>query len=91
MRAYLAELNRIKQEVENRNNAQPHADLRARFLLWFNNLPQVSRNRPFAMQEIEQALHTQGRYISPVLLDQGWQRKRRWNSKGQYHRYWMPP
>lgn len=70
--------------------AATHADLRARFLQWFNSLPEVSRNRPFAMIEIEAALHTQGCYISPVLISLGWQRKRKWNSKTQYHRYWVP-
>ena len=37
------------------------------------------------------ALKTQGRYISPVLLELRWQRKRVWSTTGQYHRYWLPP
>ena len=38
------------------------------------------------------ALKTQGKYISPVLLELGWTRKRRWASGGgQYNRFWMPP
>jgi hypothetical protein len=43
------------------------------------------------MSEIEKALKTQGKYISPVLLELGWQRKRILNTTGQYHRYWEPP
>lgn len=91
MSAYLAELNRIKMDLEQPGHAQPHADLRARFLAWHSSLPEVSRCRPFAMVEFEQALHTQGKHLSPILLGLGWQRKRKWNSKNQYHRYWVPP
>jgi hypothetical protein len=65
-------------------------DLRTRFLAWHNSLPEVSKHRPFAMLEIEKALNTQGRFLSPILLSEGWKRKRKWNSKGQYHRYWVP-
>jgi hypothetical protein len=44
------------------------------------------------MSEFEVALNTQGKYISPVLLELGWKRKRRWASGGgQYNRYWKPP
>lgn len=71
-------------------DTSPSSDLRTRFLAWHNGLPEVSRNRPFAMLEIEQALKTQGKYLSPILLSEGWQRKRKWNSRGQYHRYWVP-
>lgn len=70
--------------------AQPHSSLRARFLAWHNSLPDVSKSRAFAMIEIEQALKTQGKYLSPIMLSEGWQRKRKWNSKGQYHRFWVP-
>jgi hypothetical protein len=62
-----------------------------RFLDWYNSLPEVTRHRPFAMQEFELALNTQGKYISKILLDLGWQRKRRWSTTGSYHRYWVPP
>jgi hypothetical protein len=78
------------QEKDGQNKVVPSADLRARFLAWHNSLPEVSRCRPFSMLEIEQALKSQGRYLSPILLREGWQRKRKWNSKGQYHRYWLP-
>jgi hypothetical protein len=43
------------------------------------------------MSEFEVALKTQGKWISPVLLDLGWQRKRIWSTAGHYHRYWVPP
>ena len=89
--SYLAELNRIKREVEEPGNAQPHSNLHARFLAWYNSLPEISRQRPFSMVEFEQALNTQGKYISPILLSERWQRRRRWSSKSQYHRYWIPP
>jgi len=65
--------------------------LKQQFLEWYGALPEVARIRPFSMVEFEQALGTQGKYISPVLLVLGWQRKRRWSSRGHYHRYWVPP
>jgi hypothetical protein len=70
----------------------PRSALRERFLAWYGDLPTVSRDRPFSMLEFEAALNTQGKYISPVLLELGWTRKRRWASGGgQYNRYWVPP
>lgn len=65
--------------------------LKQRFLEWYGALPEIARSRPFAMVEFEQALGTQGKYISPVLLALGWQRKRQWSSLGQYYRYLVPP
>ena len=53
--------------------------------------PLFSHERRFSMSEFEAALKTQGRYISPVLLELGWRRKRVWSTTGQYHRYWEPP
>jgi len=43
------------------------------------------------MIEFEQALGTQGRYLSPVLLALGWRWKRKWGTTGQYFRYPVPP
>jgi hypothetical protein len=43
------------------------------------------------MSELEQALATQGKYLGPVLLRLGWQRKRKWTGYGEYNRYWIPP
>jgi len=65
--------------------------LKQQFMEWYGALPEVARDRPFSMVEFEQALGTQGRYISQVLLALGWHRKRRWGSQGSYHRYWVPP
>lgn len=65
--------------------------LRDRLLNWFSSLPAPTRNRPFAMQEFEAALGTSGRYISPVLIKLGWQRKRIWSTREHYHRFWVPP
>ena len=86
MSAYIELLNRLVAE-----QVPIQSSLKLRFVDWYDNLPEVARHRPFAMQEFELALGTQGKYISPVLLGLGWRRKRRWSSQGQYHRYWVPP
>jgi hypothetical protein len=64
-----------------RLSAQPSqpSTLRDRFVSWYGSLPAVSRERRFAMSELEVALKTQGKYISPVLLEFGWRRKRVWS------------
>lgn len=67
------------------------SQLQQRFMEWYIELPEVVRNRPYSMTELERALGTQGKYISPVLLALGWQRRRRWSAQGHYHRYWVPP
>lgn len=87
MKAYLAQLNK---EIGAPATHTP-STLHQRFLDWYKSLPELTRNRPFVMSEFEKALNTQGKYISPVLLSLGWQRRRKWNSKGQYHRYWVLP
>lgn len=66
-------------------------DLRQRFLDWFDSVPEISRARPYSMVELERALRTQGRFLSPVLLSLGWARRRKWSSRGQSPRYWVPP
>jgi hypothetical protein len=82
----------LRKEAEARR-AQPSqpSSLRDRFVSWYGSLPAVSRDRRFAMSELEVALKTQGKYISPALLDLGWRRKRVWSTTRQYHRYWEPP
>ena len=88
--AYINQLNR-ELEAE-RATAQPvKPDLRQRFIDWYEGLPEISRNRHFAMVELERALGTQGKYLSPILISLGWQRKRRWTGQGHYNRYWVPP
>jgi hypothetical protein len=89
MSAYVKELNRELERALQQRQPAP-SPLRIRVVEWFNGLPEVSRNRPFSMSEIERALGSQGKYISPVLLELGWRRRRKWSSTGQYHRYWLP-
>lgn len=74
------------------NSTQLHKQqtLEGRFLAWFNDLPPESQHRPFSMREIEAALNSQGRHISAVLVQLGWQRKRVWSAQ-RYCRYWIPP
>ena len=67
------------------------SDLEKRFFAWLNSQPEISRLRPYAMTELEKALSTQGRYLSVILLRNGWARRRKWTSKTQYQRYWVPP
>ncbi|WP_124486886.1 MULTISPECIES: hypothetical protein [unclassified Burkholderia] len=86
MSAYVKHLNRLAEA-----SVPATQSLRQRFVDWYRTLPEISRCRAFSMIEFETALGTQGKYISPVLLELGWQRKRRWSSRGQYHRYWVPP
>lgn len=88
--AYVASLRR-HSNADARLNGQDVCSLRQRFIDWYAALPEVSRNRAFAMVELERALGTQGRYLSAVLLELGWRRGRKWSSQGQYSRYWIPP
>lgn len=86
--AYISTLKRmLDAEAERPLAGLP--SLQDRFLAWYAALPEVSRDRPFAMVEFEHALQTQGKYLSPVLLQLGWSRKRKWTGRGQYHRYWV--
>ena len=88
--AYISSLYRsLASEAEPEQLSKP--DLKQRFLDWLDSVPEVSRFRPYSMVELEKALGTQGKYLSPVLLRLGWQRHRKWSSRGQYHRYWVPP
>jgi hypothetical protein len=86
MSAYIKRLTSLVADCE-----PVKSSLQQQFAEWFDALPEITRNRPFSMVEFEAALNTQGKYISPVLLELGWQRKRRWSSQGQYHRFWVPP
>jgi hypothetical protein len=88
--AYITRLNReLAQTATDPELSMP--DLRQRFLSWFDSVPEISRNRPFSMIELERALGTQGKYLSPILLSLGWTRKRKWTGSGQYPRFWVPP
>jgi hypothetical protein len=88
--AYISALNG-ELEARRVGELDPPPGLHQRFIEWYANLPEISRQRPFAMSELEQALGTQGKYLSPILLGLGWRRKRRWSTQGQYFRYWEPP
>lgn len=88
--AYIRSLERSLEEAE-RTERLGKDDLRSRFLAWLASQPEISRIRPYSMSELERALGTQGRYLSPVLLGLGWERRRKWTGKTQYLRYWLPP
>lgn len=90
MSAYIKSLQRSLEAGESPTLLSKR-DLKSRFLAWQNSVPEISRMRPYSMTELEQALGTQGRYLSPVLIRLGWERRRKWTSRGQYHRYWLPP
>lgn len=89
MTAYISSLNRALEIAAQNSTVAP--GLRQRLVEWYCNLPEISRCRPYSMIELERALSTQGKYLSPILLSLGWQRRRKWSSKGQYCRYWVPP
>ena len=90
--AYIRSLQRsLEAEAETGPQQSSQPDLKQRFLEWYANVPEISRVRPYSMVELEQALGTQGRFLSPILLSLGWKRHRKWSSQGQYFRYWTPP
>lgn len=90
MSAYIKSLQR-GLEAEELSTPLFKMDLEARLIAWLDSVPEISRMRPYSMTELEQALGTQGRYLSPVLIRHGWARRRKWDSKTQYLRYWVPP
>lgn len=87
--AYINQLKRESEERSVQRIAPP--TLAQKFVEWFEGVPEISRLRPYAMTEMERALETQGRYLSPILFSLGWERRRKWSSKTQYLRYWVPP
>lgn len=88
--AYVRSLDRsLEDEAVPQKHTRP--DLKQRFVLWFASVPDISRVRPYSMIELERALGTQGRFLSPVLHALGWTRRRNWSSTGPNCRYWMPP
>jgi hypothetical protein len=88
--AYIARLNREMLVEVSQQQAETHS-LCQRFIDWYASLPEITRDRPFAMLEFEKALGTQGRHLSPILLHLGWRRRRKWTGAGHYPRFWMPP
>lgn len=90
MSAYIKSLRRsVEAGEETRQPVKP--DLKQRVVEWFASVPEISRERPYSMVELEQALGTQGRFLSPVLYALGWQRRRKWSTNGANPRYWVPP
>jgi hypothetical protein len=88
--AYIRSLQRcLETEAVPQQLSKP--DLKQRFIQWFENVPEISRARPYSMVELERALSTQGRFLSPILEGLGWERRRKWSSKGPNPRYWVPP
>jgi hypothetical protein len=88
--AYIRSLQRIL-EADASAELSKKSDLEAKFLSWLVSQPEISRDRPYAMTELETALGTQGRYLSAILIRHGWTRRRKWTGKTQYLRYWVPP
>ena len=58
---------------------------------WFISQPEVSRHRPYSMEEIERGTGIAGRFLGEMLIILGWSRHRRWSSRTSYLRYWLPP
>lgn len=88
--AYIKQLNRSLQ-AQSASLEIVKPDLKQRLIEWFDCQPDVSRVRAYSMAELEQAFRTQGRFLSPILLRLGWQRRRKWSSTGPSSRYWVPP
>lgn len=88
--AYIRSLQRLL-EAEAVPEQLSKSDLKQRFVEWFDSQPEISRVRAYSIVELERALGTQGRFLSPVLLRLGWERRRQWSSKGPNPRYWVPP
>lgn len=90
--AYIRSLQRSLEADAHAGSQQlSNPDLSQRFIAWFTSLPEISRVRPYSMAELEHALGTQGRFLSPILASLGWERRRKWSSKGASPRYWIPP
>ncbi len=87
--AYIKALRRSLTEEQGQQLS--NSDLKQRFLVWLDSQPEISRNRPYSMFELERAIGAPGRLLSSVLLSLGWERRRKWSSKGQSLRYWVPP
>lgn len=89
--AYIRSLQRSLEAEAAPQQPLSTPDLGHRFALWFDSQPEISRFRPYSMVELERALETQGRFLSPILLSLGWERRRKWSRDGQSPRYWVPP
>ncbi|WP_294536925.1 hypothetical protein [uncultured Rhodoblastus sp.] len=90
MSLYIKELMRDAERASAAAEAQ-RWPLLQRLEAWHKSLPPASRNRPFAMVELEQATGVAGRLLSATLIEAGWTRKRRWQGTAHYYRFWLPP
>jgi len=63
----------------------------SRLLEWFIKQPEVSRQRPYSMEEIERGTGIAGRFLGELLIRLGWTRHRCWIGCTSYRRYWLPP
>lgn len=88
--AYVSQLKREQEAAQSIPPSAP-SGLSERFIKWFEGLPEISQQRHFSMSELEKATASQGKYLSTILLQLGWQRRRKWTSTGRYPRYWVPP
>lgn len=84
-----AYIDKLKQQASQPSAPQP-STLEKKFETWWASLPQSTRVRPYSMQELEVALHAQGRHIGIMLAARGWTRKRRWQGTMHYWRFWVP-
>lgn len=91
MSAYIKSLQRIFEIEAEATPQLSKSDLKNRFIDWFASVPEISRIRPYSMVELERALGTQGRFLSPILEGLGWERRRKWSINGANLRYWVPP
>lgn len=85
-----AYLKKIARAVADENKASAPTPAK-RVEEWFAKQPEVSRHRPYSMEEIECDTGIAGRFLGEILISLGWTRHRRWSSKTSYRRYWIPP
>jgi hypothetical protein len=83
-----AYLNSLKREMLSN---LPKRTRESKLSEWFDTQPEISRQRPYSMGEIERDTGIAGRLLGELLIRLGWTRHRRWSSKTSYRRYWLPP
>ena len=83
-----AYLNSLKRDMVSN---LPKRTRESKLCEWFNTQPEISRRRPYSMEEIVRGTGIAGRFLGEQLIRLGWTRHRRWASKTSYRRYWIPP
>jgi hypothetical protein len=81
-------LNSLKREM---SSISPKRTRESKLSEWFNAQPEISRQRPYSMEEIERGTCIPSRFLGGLLLRLGWTRHRQWATKSSYRRYWLPP